>query len=236
MKLLFWNCRGTGNNTFKRNLKEILRIHKPDILVLMETKVSLSSMGMFFNNLGFTASTSVDPTGRAGGIWILWDNLTVNVRVSSANYQAIHATVHKESYDDWVLSAVYASPLLRNRDQLWGEMEAMAENMIAPWLVVGDFNDFATQGERRSFTPNNNMGRNNKFLERISNCNLMDLGCSGPKLTWTNNRQGMANTKERLDRALYNAAWSSLFPSCTVRNLPRTYSDHSPFVVFTEGV
>ncbi|KAI8007178.1 hypothetical protein LOK49_LG07G02768 [Camellia lanceoleosa] len=68
MKLLIWNCRGAGNNTFKRNLRELLRTHKPEILVLMETKVSFSSLGNFFNNLGFSASTVVDPIGRMGGI------------------------------------------------------------------------------------------------------------------------------------------------------------------------
>lgn len=73
MNLLIWNCQGAGNNTFKRNIWDLIRNHKPDMIILMETKVTLSSMGMFFNNLGFTASSSVDPNGRAGGIWLLWE-------------------------------------------------------------------------------------------------------------------------------------------------------------------
>lgn len=64
----------------------------------------------------------------------------------------------------------------------------------------------------------------------------MDMGCSGPKLTWTNNRQGLANTKERLDRALCNTQWMNSFPESCVWNLPRTYSDHAPLVVFIEGI
>ncbi|KAI8026101.1 hypothetical protein LOK49_LG02G00496 [Camellia lanceoleosa] len=71
MDMLFWNCRGAGNNKFKGNIKELIKIHKPDILVLMETKVEFQSMGMFFNSLGLTTLAHVDPIGRSGGIWML---------------------------------------------------------------------------------------------------------------------------------------------------------------------
>ncbi|KAL7251337.1 hypothetical protein ACSBR1_013218 [Camellia fascicularis] len=71
MNLLFWTCQGAGNKIFKRNLIEIIRVHRLDILVLMETKVNMSSMGMYFNNLGLTASSNVDPIGRSGGIYTL---------------------------------------------------------------------------------------------------------------------------------------------------------------------
>ncbi|KAI8020966.1 hypothetical protein LOK49_LG03G00982 [Camellia lanceoleosa] len=68
MKLLIWNCKGAGNKAFNCTMKELEKNHKPSIIVLMETKVELSSMGSFFNNLGFTASSHVDPVGRSGGI------------------------------------------------------------------------------------------------------------------------------------------------------------------------
>ncbi|KAI7996804.1 hypothetical protein LOK49_LG10G02048 [Camellia lanceoleosa] len=68
----------------------------------------------------------------------------------------------------------------------------------------------------------------------MSNCKLMDLGCSGPRLTWSNNRKGWANTMVRLDRAMCNTECRTSFPDGAVRNLPRTYSDHSPMMVFTQ--
>ncbi|KAI7994372.1 hypothetical protein LOK49_LG11G02190 [Camellia lanceoleosa] len=99
----------------------------------METKVSFSSLGNFFNNLGFSASTVVDPIGRVGGIWLLWDTAHVNVRTSSVSNQHIHATIHKEDYEEWVLSAVYASPNPTTREALWEELEMTASNMTQPW-------------------------------------------------------------------------------------------------------
>ncbi|KAL7187043.1 hypothetical protein ACSBR1_037168 [Camellia fascicularis] len=41
---------------------------------------------------------------------------------------------------------------------------------------------------------------------------------------------------ERLDRAMSNDRWRALFPEGTVRTLPRTYLDHSPLVVLTQGM
>ncbi|KAL7173402.1 hypothetical protein ACSBR2_032794 [Camellia fascicularis] len=145
LRLLFWNCREAGNNTFKRNLVEIIKTHKPKILVLMETKVAFSKMSNFFTRLGFFASTIVDPVGRVGGIWIIWDTSHVNVRASNVSSQVIYATVHKEDYEEWVLAAVYASPNPILCDQMWDDLENVAESIDKPWLVAGDFNDYANQ-------------------------------------------------------------------------------------------
>lgn len=235
LNMMFWNCRGAGNNAFKRNMRELLNTHKPAILILMETKIPYSTMGNFFNNLGFTAATIVDPVERAGGIWLLWDTDQVNMRTSHATNQVIQATIHKEDYEEWILSAVYASPNSSQRDELWDNLEETAKTMEKPWLVAGNFNDFSNQNERRSYALSYNHSRAQKFTERINNCNLIDLGSVGPRLTWTNNRKGLANTMERLDRAMSNDKWRAFFPEGTVRTLPRTYSDHSPLVVLTQG-
>ncbi|KAL7237498.1 hypothetical protein ACSBR2_003739 [Camellia fascicularis] len=206
LRLLFWNCRGVGNKKFKRNIVEIIKTHKPEILVLMETKVAYSQMSNFFNRLRFTASSVVDPVGRVG-VWIIWDTSQVNVRTSTINSQVIHATVHKENFEEWVLVTVYASPN--------PTLRAHSERILRTWR---------------------NNERTQKFLDHVNNCNFIDLGSSGPRMTWTNNRQGLANTMERLDRAMCNAEWKTMFPEATVKVLPRTYSDHSPLVVFTQGM
>ncbi|KAI8005429.1 hypothetical protein LOK49_LG08G01820 [Camellia lanceoleosa] len=89
INMLFWNCRGVGNNAFKRNMRELISIHKPAILILMETKVCYSFMANFFNNLGFIVATIADPTRRARGIWLLCDTTQVNIRASHATNQVI---------------------------------------------------------------------------------------------------------------------------------------------------
>lgn len=48
MKMLLWNCRGARNDNFKTNIKDIHRDYEPDVVILMETKVPLNSLGNFF--------------------------------------------------------------------------------------------------------------------------------------------------------------------------------------------
>ncbi|XP_058210040.1 uncharacterized protein LOC131322655 [Rhododendron vialii] len=45
----------------------------------------------------------------------------------------------------------------------------------------------------------------------------MDLGYMGAKYTWTNGRLGLANVQNRLDRALSNEEWRSLFPEGNIK-------------------
>ncbi|KAI8031373.1 hypothetical protein LOK49_LG01G03784 [Camellia lanceoleosa] len=236
MNIMLWNYRGAGNKTFRRNFKEITRTHRPEVVVLFETKVLFNSMGLFFNNLGYTASTIVDLVGRVGGIWLLWNPTHVSVSAHVANHQVIQATVKRQDYEDWVLGVVYASPNIRLRHNLWQDLEDTASSMTKPWLIAGDFNDISSHHESRSFTQTTQQNRSHRFLDQINRCGLMDLGCSGPKFTWTNNRKGLSNTIERLDRALCNAEWNTLFLESTIRNLPWTYSDHSPLIIYTEGL
>ncbi|XP_028071304.1 uncharacterized protein LOC114273709 [Camellia sinensis] len=176
IKLVVWNCRGAGNKIFRRTMKELVKIHKPSIIVLMETKVGFNSMGMFFNKMNFTASTHIDPTDRRGGIWVIWDPVQVTVRAFEANDQVIHAKIKRDSYPEWILYSVYASPNLMNKALLWDNLEAMANNMTEPWLVAGDFNDIASNAEKRSVSTIQSQTNSRKFVARMNRCNLMDLG------------------------------------------------------------
>ncbi|KAL7237415.1 hypothetical protein ACSBR2_003663 [Camellia fascicularis] len=88
----------------------------------METKVEFTTMEMFFNCMGCTASAHVDPVGRSRGIWMLWNPIVVNVRVVEASSQQITATISRQDYQNWLLSTVYASPNARKRDELWDHL------------------------------------------------------------------------------------------------------------------
>ncbi|KAI8574007.1 hypothetical protein RHMOL_Rhmol01G0320300 [Rhododendron molle] len=233
--ILIWNCRGAGNDNFKRHFSELIRTHKPKIVGILETKVTFRKMGLFFKHLGFSGFAYVDPYGRAGGIWIVWDTSKVSLNITHASSQAIHTEITKDGFEDWVLSTVYASPDPKNRDILWEEMDIQAHSSNKPWLVAGDLNDTLNSSERRSFAVDSSSSQRRKFVGHVNNCNLVDLGFSGPKFTWNNGRKGMANVQKRLDRALCNEEWRNLFPEGMVQTLLRTYSDHSPILIHVFG-
>lgn len=55
-----------------------MRNHSPDVIALMESKVPFTAMGNFFERFNLAESVIVDPDGRAGGIWILWNPTSAN--------------------------------------------------------------------------------------------------------------------------------------------------------------
>lgn len=61
----------------------------------------------------------------------------------------------------------------------------------------------------------------NTFAGCILDCNLLDLGFSGPPFTWKSGQ-----LLERLDRVLCNPAWQNLFPETSITHLPLPTSDH----------
>lgn len=109
-KIIVWNCRGAGNDRFRTNFNDLVRQHSPEIVALLEPKVNFQSMGSFFHNLGFTRNSYADPIGRSGGIWVTWDPTKVSVFTIDIKPQVIHVKIRKNGYEDWILSALYASP------------------------------------------------------------------------------------------------------------------------------
>ncbi|XP_020679490.1 uncharacterized protein LOC110097458 [Dendrobium catenatum] len=60
---------------------------------------------------------------------------------------------------------------------------------------------------------------------------LHDLGFSGPKFTWTNNKSGSSKIWVRLDRVLMNSEGLRLAPLASVKHLICVASDHCPLLV-----
>jgi hypothetical protein len=74
------------------------------------------------------------------------------------------------------------------------------------------------------------------FRNVLANCGLSDLGFTGSKYTWTNCQSDGNFIKERLDRAVANAAWCDIHHSIEVRVLTTCTSDHKPIVLQLFGM
>lgn len=74
------------------------------------------------------------------------------------------------------------------------------------------------------------------FRDFLNRCSLMDIESKWCAYTWTNNRDGVALIKERLDRVLGNIEWRVTYSGAEVFALPAIGSDHCPLILslFTE--
>lgn len=95
--------------------------------------------------------------------------------------------------------------------------------------MSGDFNDVLHAYEKEGGGVFNNRVAQS-FSQCIFDCNLVDLGYKGPLYNW---RSG--TLKERLDRALGNPQWQSLFPNSSIVNSPLLSFDHCGVWIRPQG-
>lgn len=98
-------------------------------------------------------------------------------------------------------------------------------------MMAGDFNEVLRANEKFGGNPVNRR-RAEALNECLDNCNMLDLGFSGPRHTWTNLRDGNL-ILERIDRAWATPDWVHIFLETKVTHLTRTRSNHCPILVDT---
>ncbi|XP_057425891.1 uncharacterized protein LOC130719279 [Lotus japonicus] len=114
-------------------------------------------------------------------------------------------------------TAVYASPILAQREALWRHLSGLRSDIVIPWLLVGDMNEILHPSEVRGgeFVAS----RAARFATLLEECCLVDLGAVGGNYTlfWKNNN--IIVLSKRLDRALGDIDWRLAFPDAYVEVL-----------------
>ena len=121
IKILVWNCRGAGNSNFRRNFLNLNRLHRPSIVVIMETRISSARANDLSFNLGFDSVCHSDVNGFSGGIWILWNSDETNLDILLVTDQAIQVCASNLDFV-WLFSTIYVNPNLSTRLHLWEDL------------------------------------------------------------------------------------------------------------------
>ncbi|XP_074318656.1 uncharacterized protein LOC141655475 [Silene latifolia] len=124
---------------------------------------------------------------------------------------------------------VYASNDARIRDVLWAQL-AHIKLSVDKWILLGDFNVVRDVTERISDTPPT-LADILDFNNSILHCGLEDLPSTGCGFTWTNKQETGTRVWSKLDKALGNSSWSSMYPATSVNFMASGVSDNSHVVV-----
>ena len=231
MNIIAWNCRGARKAAFRSHVRELVRIHDPAILIVMETRVGGDRAKAITDDLPFDGAIHTDTMGYAGGLWLLWNGDRVEINQLAITEQEIHVAVKVLfSKLNWLLSAIYASPRCAERQVLWGNLKIMADLHDLPWVMAGDFNEPLSESDKFG-GKGVSVNRTLQFKECLDACNMIDLGFLGPRFTWTNRRDIQALIQERIDRFFVNPQWCLMYPEARVAHLTRCHSDHCPVLL-----
>lgn len=110
MKVVSWNSQCAGNESFRRNFQDLVRSHQSSVVFLLETRVSEDNAYDIAPTLGFTDFRIATTDGMSGGVWMLWNQLDIDVEVTEVEEQGIHAILSPCQQEPWMISGIYAKP------------------------------------------------------------------------------------------------------------------------------
>ncbi|WCJ29304.1 hypothetical protein M5689_010948 [Euphorbia peplus] len=230
MDCLFWNVCGTANMDTCLHLKDMLRLHKPTIFALLETKVSGSVADRIIGRFRGWQCVMSEAQGCSGGIWVFWRDFFVQVKVLQIHHQFVHCEVSQNGKFVSLLSLIYASPCITQRNSLWDNLISLSLNIDVPWLLMADFNDIGTIEDQRGGSSHySTCAINHKTL--MEDCGLIDFGFAGARYTW---RRWFLSV--RLDKVYGNVCSRNDFLEASVINLPFCNSDHAPVLFKMNGL
>ena len=161
----------------------------------------------------------------------MWtDDYVVNIQ--SFSHSHIDAWIIDNEGRNWRLTGFYGQPDASKRHESWSLLRHLHRTSILPWMVMGDLNEIVANSESTS-----QWDRQPHFMQAfrdaLDDCNLCDIGFTGPKFTWCNRRRGREKVRKRLDRVLCTEEWKALFPEVQVHHLVTASSDHMALSVRT---
>jgi hypothetical protein len=159
---------------------------------------------------------------------LFWDE-SINVSLLSKGERYIDVVI-SEAPDatPWRATFVYGEPRVEKKKDMWDLMRTLCGEWLAPWTLMGDFNEAMWQYEHFSETPRSERQMMD-FREVLSHCDLYDLGFSGLPWTYNKNQRGTQIVRVRLDRGVENSDWMLMWPSTNVIHLTSPQSDHKAF-------
>ena len=231
MSFLAWNCRGLGSPPAVRTLTDEVKMKKPILVFLSETKASLSKMKGFQNKMEYTEGIIVPSDGQSGGLAMIWKKGTT-ISLKSCSNSHIDVVVEGEANQDlWRATRFYGQPDSGKRKISWSLLEMLNKQCNMPWVVCGDFNKITHANEKLGWL-DRDAAQMWEFRESLRRCGLIDLDFVGQRYTWCNGRLGEQRTLIRLDRGVANKEWRSMFPEARVHHVAMSASDHCMIVLY----
>ncbi|KAK2657778.1 hypothetical protein Ddye_010830 [Dipteronia dyeriana] len=170
-------CWGLGNpRAF--SLEKAVEETFPDLVFFSEMKIRGSKADQIRKLLGwFAGGICVDSNGH------------------------IYAWVLIEDDFRWHFSGFYGEPIVRYRAFSWGLLRRLRNIDVFSRWCGGDFNELLSRNEKNG-GPDKSFFGMSLFREVVDDCDLADLGFSGPSYTSNNKREGKDIVQERLNRFL----------------------------------
>jgi exonuclease III len=143
MKVVSWNCRGLGSRDKKEEVRKLLKLEKPSILLIQETKMrDLETLQDLQKIWKKGEGKEISSRGASGGIGTFWNVKDFNLedQVQSQFWLMVSLT-RKATCMVYSIINVYMPNNYLEKIECWRSLQDLAtENPPQNLIIVGDFN------------------------------------------------------------------------------------------------
>ncbi|XP_059070347.1 uncharacterized protein LOC131860019 [Cryptomeria japonica] len=183
MKIISWNIRRLNSPHKQDVLKNLFRDHRPDIIIIQETKMSKEKVEKI-KLFKYGEVCEGRSEGASRGIAIFWNLKRVSreLVMQDSNLASIRFN-HIGDGTSLLLTNIYAPNNRLGRSKFWKKLEAIrALYKDDMWIIMGDFNTPLHDDEKFGGLPSQLDSRMD-LLNFINNQGLHDIDLQGAKFT-----------------------------------------------------
>jgi exonuclease III len=236
MKLISWNIRGLNGRSKQKMLRDLIIAENPDVLMIQETKCTSEDIERMLPYCWRQGkAVSIDATGTAGGVAILWNTNMVTLENFYTTRWSITAEYRLIGSDrPGHLTNVYGPATPGDKQAFLSSLRHLSSLTTHDrWTLGGDFNIIRSLEEKKGGSRRLDLDTID-FNTLIDDLNLIDLETSNGTHTWTNRRTGSHQVACKLDRFLLSEPLllDGTAMESTILNYPG--SDHWPIQLWAD--
>lgn len=136
MKIISWSIKGSGRWGFKTQLKDLLKVHNPAFIVLMDSRFDSNRTQEIIHSFIITNHVGITWEGFSGGLWLLWfDKATFKLEILYTPNIFIHCQIQdnlkkkKKSFLAWKFYLCLSS--INSSKALWKEISSFPNKVIS---------------------------------------------------------------------------------------------------------
>ena len=227
MIILSWNIRGLGSSDKHREVRNIVRRFKCDILIFYETKVESSSHSLLLNIRGgkLTQQETLPSHGALGGILIGWDDRIVTYVDTQVGLFSLSLKFRNilDNFE-WWLTGVYGPCTSNLKSAFLDELRQLISSVGSNWMIGGNFR--ITRFSHEHSTRSGITSSMANFNDFIATAGLIDFSPNNCLYTWSNFQEHAIMVK--LDRFLISPSWETQYPRSIYLGKFKAILDHIP--------
>lgn len=123
MRILCWNCRGLRQRSKVAYLRQLTNTHRPQLLFVMETRLSPRKLRGWVETPYFDAFDVVHPSSvrNGGGLCLAWSS-SVSVHILRKSENFVCTRITEPNGISWILVLLYGHPFHQKRAHIWDQL------------------------------------------------------------------------------------------------------------------